>query len=119
MLDWLDRYDSALLFTTSVTIAEIRYGLEILPDGKRKTALAKAMETFWPRYFEGRVLPFDEAAAIAYAGIAAARRKAGKPISHFDAMIAAIAKAHSFAIATRDERGYEGCGVRIVNPWRA
>ena len=116
--DWVKTQPAASLYTTVITRAEILLGVALLPEGKRKRSLETVVSETFDQDFAGRVLPVDNPAAVEYARIVAMRRHAGRPISHFDALIAAIAKVHSFAIATRDEAGYAGCGVTIVNPWR-
>ena len=78
------------LFTTSITEAEILYGIALLPSGKRQTELNQAAQLMFAEDFAGRILPFDETAAIAFARIAAERRRMGKPISQADAQIASI-----------------------------
>jgi predicted nucleic acid-binding protein len=101
---------------TAISLAEILLGIELLPVGKRRDVLrAGAERTF--AVIPGRVLGFDEKAAAAFSSISSTRRKLGKPISQFDAQIAAIARAHNALLATRDIADFEGCGVRVVNPW--
>jgi hypothetical protein len=114
---WLSAQEATSVFVTSITQAELLYGLAILPAGKRRNRLAEALRHIFESTFPGRILSFDSAAAGTYSQIRAERRGMGRPISDFDAMIAAIAKTRDFAIATRDEKGFAGCGVRIVNPW--
>ncbi len=89
----------------------------MLPTGKRRNALESAAEAMLSEDFAGRILPFGSDAARAYARIAADRRRAGHPISHFDAQIAAIARSAGAAIATRNVTDYDRCGVKILNPW--
>jgi len=102
-----------MLFTTTISIAEILYGLELLPGGK----LRLSAEAMFARLFTGRVLIFDEAAARAFLSIAVERPLRGRPITMFDAQIAAIARVHGAALATRNSAAFEGCGIRLVNPW--
>jgi predicted nucleic acid-binding protein len=115
---WLARQSSSQLFTTSISMAEIFQGIELLPQGKRRDGLSGAAQTLFAGLFSGRVLPFDEHAARAFAPIAVNRRVRGRPISLFDAQIAAIAQAHGATLSTRDIADFEGCGVRLVNPWQ-
>ena len=113
---WVRGRDRPELRTTSITLAEIRYGIARLPDGRRKQALlAAASETF--RAFEDQVLPFDAAAAEQYAAIASSRERSGKPISGFDALIAAVCRSRGAALATRNLADFAGAGVETVNPW--
>lgn len=117
VLAWLAAQTPAAVFTTTVTLAEVLYGVEALPPGKRRTGLLSAVERMFAAEFEGRILPFDEDAARVYAGIVATRDAAGRPISQFDAMIAAIARSHRAAVATRNAADFAGCGVQVVDPW--
>jgi predicted nucleic acid-binding protein len=117
VLRWLAAQEPSSVFTTSVTQAEVLYGIETLPPGKRRTRLLAAVEKMFAEEFEGRILPFDEDAARAFAGIVAARDRAGRPISQFDAMIAAIARSHRAAVATRNTADFQDCGVDVINPW--
>ena len=114
---WLSAQDGAKVYFTTVGEAELRHGVAILPAGKRRNALTTAIEGLLDEDFRDRVLPFDRAAARAYATVAAARRSAGRPISQFDCQIAAIARAHEATVATRNTSDYEGCGVELIDPW--
>lgn len=114
---WLSALDGAEVYFTAVGEAELRHGVAILPAGRRRTALAKAIEGMLEEDFRDRILPFDRAAASAYAVIAAKRRAAGRPISQFDCQIAAIARAREAAVATRNTGDYEGCGIEVIDPW--
>ncbi len=117
LLRWLSNQTTSLLFTTTISLAEILYGIELLPPGKRRSGLLVTAENTFPKLFAARILAFDEAAARAFAPIAAHRRSRGRPITIFDAQIAAIASAHGAALATRNTSDFEGCGVRLINPW--
>jgi predicted nucleic acid-binding protein len=114
---WVGAQPRAALYTTSVSKAEILYGIAALPEGQRHAALAMAAEAMFADDFAGRVLPFDEEAAVYYAEIVAARRREGRPIEAFDAQIAATARAASAKLATRDVGDFAGCGLTLVNPW--
>jgi toxin FitB len=116
--DWLIDQPSHRLFTTSVSMAEILQGIELLPQGKRRAGLLAAAQVMFSGLFPGRILPFHEDAARAFAPIALSRRTRGCPISLFDAQIAAIARAHGATLATRDTADFEDCGIRLVNPWQ-
>jgi len=117
VLRWLAAQAPAAVFTTSITLAEILYGLEVLPAGKRRLRLLTAVEKMFAEQFDGRILSFDEDAARLFASIAASRSAAGRPISQPDAMIAAIARSHHAAVATRNTDDFERCGIKVVNPW--
>ena len=116
---WLAAQPATSLYTTAVTQAEILHGVMLLPAGRRRGAIEKAAEAMFDEDFAGRVLPFGSDAARLYARIAADRRRAGRPISHFDAQIAAIARSAGAAVATRDVADYHGCGVEVIDPWEA
>ena len=115
---WFRLQRSTELFTTSVTEAEIFYGIELLTKGKRREALLLSAEAMFREDLAGRVLSFDEQAARVFARIAAKRRAAGKPISHADAQIAAMAHVRSATLATRNVEDFSDCGIRVVDPWR-
>ncbi|TAK53790.1 MAG: type II toxin-antitoxin system VapC family toxin [Gammaproteobacteria bacterium] len=114
---WLAAQHGATVYFTAVGEAELRHGVAMLPAGKRRTALAKAIEGLLEEDFSDRILPFDRAAARAYASIAAERRAAGRPISQFDCQIAAIARANQAAVATRNTSDFAGCGIAVIDPW--
>jgi len=116
---WFGKQLAADLFISTISEAELRYGIALLPNGRRRDKLSAAIEAMLSEDFAGRILPFDSAAAIAYAVIAADRRAAGRPISQFDAQIAAIAKSRGAALATRNGPHFEGCGIEVINPWDA
>jgi len=107
------------LFVTTISVAEVLYGIELLPQGKRRDGLASQADSMFTQDLAGRVLPFDETAARIFPLLAAARRKQGRPIEFFDAQIAAIVRAQGATLATRNTDDFEGCGVRLVNPWEA
>jgi toxin FitB len=117
VLAWIAKQPEAELCTTSITEAEIFYGIEVLPKGKRREHLTTAAEVVFAEDFSGRVYGFDSAAARAFSKIASSRRTSGRPISQSDAQIAAIAKAKRAKVATRDVKGFEQCGVDVVDPW--
>ena len=114
---WLDDQLTGTLFVTTITEAEILTGIALLPEGERRRGLTAAAERTFRVLFSERILPFDSAAAKAYAVIAAARRAAGHPINHADCQIAAIARSAGASVATRDSDDFQGCGIDVVNPW--
>ncbi len=118
VLAWLAAQPAASVYTTSITQAEILHGLMLLPPGRRRRALEDAATSMFAEDFGGRILGFGTEAAPPYALIASRRRRAGRPISHFDAQIAAIAFSSGAAIATRNVADFEGCGVALVDPWK-
>jgi predicted nucleic acid-binding protein len=114
---WLADQPAASVFISAITEAELRYGLALLPNGKRRSSLTAVMQDMLTEDFNGRILPFDSPAAVVFAEIAANRRQAGRPISQADAQIAAIARSRGAALATRNMADFEGCGVAVINPW--
>jgi toxin FitB len=118
VMEWWAQQQSGELFTTTVTVAEILYGIEILPRGKRRDSLRAEAEGVFTQDLAGRILPFDEEAAHAFPEIASGRRAQGHPIAEFDAQIAAIARSRRAILATRNTADFEGCGVHLVNPWQ-
>jgi toxin FitB len=115
---WIERRRAVdQVFITSITVAEILYGVELLPAGKRHDKLKSEAEEMFAQDFAGNILSFDERAAREFALIASSRRTIGRPITEFDAQIAAIASVHSASLATRNTGDFEGCGIRLFNPW--
>jgi hypothetical protein len=119
MASWVANQPITRLFTTAVCQAEIRAGLAIMPQGQRRAALEEAAGAMFTDDFAGRILPFDSTAASAYAEIIATRRLAGRPTATLDVMIASIARTHGAAVVTRDSAGFDGCDVRVIDPWAA
>ena len=114
---WTATHQATNLLITALTQAEILYGLELLPKGKRRTALKEAAQSMFDLDFAGRILPFDANAAKQFAVIAANRRTLGRPISQIDAQIAAIARVYRATLATRNVSDFEECGINIINPF--
>jgi predicted nucleic acid-binding protein len=115
---WVSRQSAGDLYTTAITVAEIRYGLERLPGGRRKDRLQAAADGVFATLSEF-VLPFDAGAAVHYARIARHRDDAGLPIGGFDAQIAAICRARGAALATRNIKDFVETGVEVIDPWRS
>lgn len=117
VVGWLDRQPPESVWTTAITVFEVRFGLGLLATGRRQLeeAFAKALA----EDFEGRVLPFDQAAAEAAGAMAAARRRAGRTIEIRNLQIAGIAAARKATLATRNVRHFEGFGLALVDPWAA
>lgn len=114
---WLGAQPTTSLFVTAVTQAEILYGLVLLPKGRRRDDLLGAARSLFNEEFAGRILPFDSDAAAAYSIIAADRRSAGRPISQFDAQIAAIVLSRGGTLATRNTADFVDCGIELIDPW--
>ena len=113
---WLDEQAAETLYLSSVTIAELLYGIGALPTGKRKDRLTAALDGVM-ELFADRVLPFDVAAARRYADLAVKARAAGKGLPTPDGYIAAIAASRGFTVATRDTSAFDAAGVAVINPW--
>lgn len=117
VLRWLAVQDRRTVFITAITQAEVLYGVEILPAGKRRTRLYTAIGNLFAEEFQGKILPFDEDAARLFPKIVAGRAAIGRPVSQFDAVIASICRLRSAAIATHNVADFEHCGIPIINPW--
>ena len=117
VLAWLQQTSSSGLYTTSVTVAEIRYGIARLPDGRRKHELHQAANEVFAA-FPGQVLPFDLNAATAYADVVAGRETDGNPISGFDGQIAAICRSQAGTLATRNTKDFIDTGITLIDPWQ-
>lgn len=113
---WVFGHRHHELRTTAITVAEILYGIERLPNGRRKTALREAAREVFSRFAED-VLAFDVAAASIYPEIVDYRERQGRPISGYDAQIAAICRSNGAKLATRNERDFAAVGVELINPW--
>lgn len=119
VLAWIAAQSRSLLRTTTVSKAEIFYGVAMLPKGRRRSAIAVAAKAIFDEDFAGRVLLFDEHAAALYGDIAADRRRAGRPMGILDAQIAAITLAVGADLATRNIEDFAGCGLVLINPWES
>lgn len=119
VLAWLDAQPAESIWTTSITVFEVRMGLELLVAGRKRRILEEAFARMLEEDFEGRVLPFDTSAAHAAGRIAAERRHAGRPVEIRDLQIAGIAAARKASIATRNVRHFHGLGLIVIDPWVA
>ena len=119
VLAWIDAQTVETLYLSAVTVAELRFGLATMPQGKRRTIYQERLENEVLPMFAGRVLPFDLAASQAYSDLMARARAGGKAIGKADGYIAATASACSLMLATRDISPFEAAGLKIVNPWEA
>jgi toxin FitB len=116
--NWIGLQPVASIFISAITEAELRYGVALLPEGRRQVQLLAKIEAMLAEDFAGRILPFDSPAASAYADIAVMRRRSGRPISEADAQIAAIASSRGASLATRNMNDFLDCGIDVVDPWR-
>lgn len=117
VLTWLNAQDTTSLYLSTITIAEICFGLGVMSAGKRRQLLSEHFERFVATAFDQRILSFDEDAARIYGEILAHRREIGRPMSTFDGQIAAIARSKGFGVATRNVRDFEECQIVLINPF--
>ena len=114
---WLDDQPAESIWITSITLFEARFGLALLPRGRRRQALEVAFATLLEKDLENRVLDFDRDAAVEAAALAAARQRAGRPVDMRDTQIAGIALARRATLATRNVRHFRDLDVSVVDPW--
>lgn len=114
---WFGSQRIDALFTTAVTLAEVTFGVGIMPDGQRKALLERRTGEVFDGLFPSRILPFDDRAARAYGMLLAAARAKGKSVLMADGQIAAIAYVHGFTVATRDTAPFEAAGIPVIDPW--
>ncbi len=117
VIQWLNKQKSDNLYVSSISIAEINYGLYALPQGKRKQQLKNRFKQFINKAFCYRILDFDKQAAILYGQIMGEGKLTGHPMNVLDGQIAAIALHHGFAVASRNVKDFNYCGVEIINPF--
>jgi predicted nucleic acid-binding protein len=119
VLEWLDAQVAESLYLSTVSLAELLLGIESLPAGKRRRAMAAALDNQIIALFGERIVPFDTLAAETYPGIVIRVRQHGHPIAVADAQIAAIAASRQFSVATRDVAPFRAAGIPVINPWNA
>lgn len=119
VIEWFNSQPLETLYLSTMTVAELRAGVALMPTGKRKSVLHEKLEKQVLPLFSGRILAFDMASTNAYAGLLARVRQTGYSIETADACIAAVAIANSFTVATRDTSPFEAAGVTVINPWKA
>jgi predicted nucleic acid-binding protein len=119
VVEWLDRQPADSVWITSITVFEARFGLALLPKGKRRNSLEQTFDRMLTEDLSSRVLTLDEMAAVTAAQIAAERQRAGRTVDLRDTLIAGIAQARRATIATRNTRHFDGLDVPVVNPWHA
>lgn len=117
LIAWLDRQTEQEIWTTSVSVFEVEFGIALLPDGRRKQALRKAWDAVLTTELSGRVAAFDSDAARAAAALGADRQRAGRTIEIRDTQIAGIAIARRAQLATRNDRHFRDLGTAMINPW--
>jgi predicted nucleic acid-binding protein len=119
VLRWLAAQPRTVLFTTTVSEAEMLYGLELMPNSRRRRSYEESIALIFAEEFAGRILPFDSGAAREFALVAAVRRRRRIPIATLDAQIAGIARSRGAALATRDVADFADCGIEVIDPWRS
>jgi hypothetical protein len=118
VLEWFAKHKEIVFYTSTITQAELLLGVALLPSGKRRDAIADAIERMFEQNFVGLCLPFDDFAAQEYAILVAERTRAGLPISTEDAQIAAIALRHGYTLATRNTKDFLNiAGLKLIDPW--
>jgi len=117
VVDWMDAQAIETLFLSAITVAELRFGVAVLPAGKRRDRLAARLEQEVLPLFADLILPFDLAASQSFATLMASARAKGETIGKADGFIAAIAASHGFAVATRDTAPFVAAGLSVIDPW--
>ncbi|CAG2335598.1 MULTISPECIES: type II toxin-antitoxin system VapC family toxin [Burkholderia] len=117
VIEWLDAQNVDTLFVAAISLAEIRFGVAVLPVGRRRDWLEQSIEQRVVPLFRGRILPFDDAASKAYASLRAKARGTGNAMASADGFIAATAAANGLIVATRDVAPFEAAGLRVIDPW--
>ncbi|WP_063552017.1 type II toxin-antitoxin system VapC family toxin [Burkholderia territorii] len=117
VIEWLDAQNVETLFLSAISLAEMRFGVAALPEGRRRDWLEQSIEQRVLPLFRGRILPFDDAASQAYASLRAKARAAGHALAPADGFIAATAAANGLIVATRDVAPFEAAGLRVIDPW--
>ncbi len=117
VLAWIDAQMVETLYLSTISLAELRFGVAALPEGRRRDSLHASLEQRILPLFAGRIVPFDEPASHSYATLRARARATGQAIAPVDGYIAAIAATHGFAVATRDTSPFKAAGLTVINPW--
>jgi len=117
VVDWVDEHDSSELVITALTAAELRAGVALLPEGRWKDELGMRIESLLVETFAGYVLAFDVGSSAYYAEVLAVRTRGGRPITTFDAQIAAVCRQYDSVLATRNTTDFTDTGIQLVNPW--
>ena len=118
VIAWLDAQVAETLYLSTISLAELLFGIAVLPEGRRKVPLGLDLVQKAALFFGERILPFDVEAANAYASLMARAERSGRKIEVSDGEIAAIAAAHRFTVATRDTAPFQAAGLKVIDPWR-
>jgi predicted nucleic acid-binding protein len=117
VVEWVDEHDSSELVLTALTAAELRAGVALLPEGRRRDELGMRIESLLVETFAGYVLAFDVGSSAYYAEVLAVRTRGGRPITTIDAQIAAVCRQYDSVLATRNTTDFTDTGIQLVNPW--
>lgn len=117
VLNWLDELDEDRTFISAVSIAEIRRGVALMDNGRKRDALTHWLAHDLPERFENRVVPVDQAVALAWGDLMAVAKRMGRGLSSMDGLIAATAIAHDFTLASRNIKDFDGFGMTLFDPW--
>jgi len=117
VLKWLDALDEDRAFISVISIAEIRRGVVLLEEGRRRDALTGWLLHDLPRRFEQRILPVDEPVALAWGDLMGLAKRRGRGLSAMDGLIAATALAKGLVLVTRNVSDFESLGIELLNPW--
>lgn len=117
VLEWLDGLDEDRTLISVVSIAEIRRGVALMDNGRKRDALVEWLARDLPQRFERRVIPVDERVALAWGDLMGGAKRSGRGMSSMDGLIAATAIAHDLALATRNTKDFEGFGIELIDPW--
>jgi toxin FitB len=119
VLRWIHGLDEDRTFISIVSIAEIRRGVALMDNGRKRDALGEWLAHDLPQRFENRIIPVEGAVALAWGDLMALAKQSGRGLASMDGLIAATAVAHQLTLATRNTKDFEGFGVDIINPWAA
>jgi predicted nucleic acid-binding protein len=118
VVSWIDAQVVETLYLSTISVTELRYGIAVLPEGKKKESLRKSLDERILPLFKSRILSFDMEAAEICAELRARARAAGQGIGTADSYIAGIAAAKGFTVATRDTQPFEAAGLTVISPWK-
>lgn len=117
VINWIDQQDTATLFITAITLAEIHYGIQVLPRSQKRDYLENAFNKMISELFKNSILVFDESSSIFYGRMMSKRRALGQPLSILDGQIAAISRAKQMHLATRNIKYFQHCEINLIDPW--
>lgn len=115
--DWFEGVDESSVFLCIVTLAGIRYGIELMPEGRKRRDLWQWLHRDVTDRFDGRLIPIESRVAEKWATLMAQEKMAGRALKALDGFIAATALVHGLALVTRNVRDFQGLGLNLINPW--